>query len=306
MQNSGFKVLAIARFNQCEYSIILYLINCAVSGLDDLVTTKAELASLVGYDIPTSNAALTNLSERKTVRIKYTDLQVQRDEYTAMRIALNFEIERWKLNFPEDISVSDAIVFPFRRSARPLQLLEPTQKENRETWHRVVDSFMNLSGSDKLDVYDDALVSEAKVLVDTHPVDQVLLLLRHFGPRITNLSLLASSWNHYVEIFENETFKVDFAEARKKHQEHDQILQKRAREYLDQGLIKQLTSEEVSVLKIIINHRHPRRQLFWAYQARTRYPNLKMFFEGNEDLMLPVTSAGHLVKRPPKPDLSAD
>ena len=46
---SGFKVLALARLNPTEYSLTLYLLNCAFSGLNQIVTTDTELASLLGY-----------------------------------------------------------------------------------------------------------------------------------------------------------------------------------------------------------------------------------------------------------------
>lgn len=306
MKNSGFKVLAMARFNQSEYSVLLYLINCAVARIDELVTTKAELASLIGYDIPSMTYALNNLSERKAVRIKYADLHANGDDNAAMRIAINFDIQKWRLNFEEDLTVSDAIVFPFRRLGRTLQVIDNPQEFHRETWQRVLDSFCDNNGVDPDNPLAEKLVEEAKVLVETHPVDQVLLLLRHFKDRVSSLSLLASSWNHYVEMFEHETMKVDFSTARKKHSEQDSLLQKRAREYLDRALVMQLEPEEVSVLKIIINHRHPRRQLFWAYQARTRYPHLMAFFNENEELMLPVTSAGQVVRRPTKPELTPE
>ena len=66
--------------------------------------------------------------------------------------------------------------------------------------------------------------------------------------------------------------------------------------------VLKLNDEEVTVLEILFNHRHPRRQLFWAYQTRSRYPNLKQFFEDNSFLMLPVTSSGAIVKKRPHQD----
>ena len=60
---------------------------------------------------------------------------------------------------------------------------------------------------------------------------------------------------------------------------------------------KELSEEERTVLQILVKHRHPRRQLFWAYQVRTRYPNLGSFFADNVSLMLSVTSAGTVVKK---------
>jgi hypothetical protein len=133
------------------------------------------------------------------------------------------------------------------------------------------------------------------MLVDTHPVDQILLMLRHFGARIPTLSLLASSWQHYQEIFEDETQKVDMLGARQKHLELDDKVRQQAQALLENNA--ELTEEERTVLNILIRHRHPRRQLFWAYQLRSRYTNLASFFADNVGLMLSVTSSGAVVKR---------
>jgi hypothetical protein len=121
-------------------------------------------------------------------------------------------------------------------------------------------------------------------------------MIRHFGLRIPTLSLLASSWQHYHDIFENETQKVDLLGARQKHQELDLKLRSQAEALLaadDQNL----TEEERGVLNILLRHRHPRRQLFWAYQLRSRYPGLTSFFADNVSLMLSVTSGGMIVKK---------
>src|SRR5690606_27213219 len=88
------------------------------------------------------------------------------------------------------------------------------RKENGDdaTWDRVVRSFCQGRSLDDHEI--EAAEETARILVDTHPVDQVLLMVRHFGHRIPTLSLLASSWQHYQEIFEAETQKVDLMEAR--------------------------------------------------------------------------------------------
>jgi frataxin-like iron-binding protein CyaY len=137
----------------------------------------------------------------------------------------------------------------------------------------------------------------ARVLVDTHPVDQILLMIRHFSLRIPTLSLLASSWQHYQEKFEDETHKVDLLDARQKHIELDLQLRDAAKHVMERAEDLELTEEERTVLQIIIKHQHPRRQLFWAYQTKSRYPNLSAFFADNAPIMLPVTSSGTVVKK---------
>ena len=303
---SGLKVLAMARLSECEYSIVLYLLNCSVSGLTQLITTEQELASLIGYDEETLDKAISSLTERNIINLKYGEYHQPADR-RSIRIGMKWATREWQLNFDEDVTSHDAIVFPFKRESNLTVLPNneqktPTIKHPRPTWKRIVDAFSE--GRDE--EYDDEGIAKAErdanILIDTHPVDQVLLMLRHFGDRIPTLSLLASSWQHYQTIFAEETEKVDLMEARHKHHELDHRLRDAVELLLKQKSSLKLNDEEVTVLEILYNHRHPRRQLFWAYQTRSRYPNLKVFFEENSFLMLPVTSTGAVVKKRPHQD----
>lgn len=299
-KESGFKVLALARLSQGEYSIMLYLLNCAASGLDELVTTEMELASLIGYDESSLQKALGDLAGKNLIKLHYHENSHHRD-LVSMRLAIQFDLSKWILSYEVEATSSDALVFPFRRGGKTnFQVLEgqKTTKKKLEseghTWQRVLDSFL-LGRS--IDHEEQASAEEnAKLLVDTHPVDQVLLMIRHFGMRIPTLSLLASSWQHYQEIFESETTKVDMLGARQKHQELDQKVRDQAKSLLDDES-REWSEEERTVLMILIKHQHPRRQLFWAYQLRSRYPKLSQFFTDNISLMLSVTSGGSVVKK---------
>jgi len=302
LRESGFKVLAMARLTQCEYSLVLYTLNCAVSGLDQFITTEAELALMIGYDERTVADSLTNLASRNIVRVHYGDL-TQMPRAQSMRIGMQWDISRWRLDFDDDVTSQDAIVFPFRRQGfANLQLLEgrrhevppPPKGGEAPTWQRVRDAFARGRGADE-DTQNAELA--ARTLVDTHPVDLVLLMIRHFGMRIPTLSLLASSWQHYHEVFEEETQKVDLLGARQKHLELDQRVRESATAQLEQKDKLELSEEELTVLQILAQHRHPRRQLFWAWQLRSRYPKLAKFFEDLAPMMLPVTSTGSVVKR---------
>lgn len=304
MKESGFKVLALARLSQCEYSVMLYLLNCAVSGLDQFITTETELASLIGYDDQTLRATLGELAGKNIIRLHYGD--TNSNDSTSLRVGIQYDMSKWILAYDIDATSRDAVVFPFRRQGQANLLVMDGQKrdtraslrkgdesKDNHTWQRVLESFIFNRSLD-----DDELAQaeeSAKILVDTHPVDQVLLMLRHFGHRVPTLSLLASSWSHYQEIFETETQKVDMLGARQKHQELDQKLREQASALLETN--KDLTEEERTVLSILLRHRHPRRQLFWAYQLRSRYTNLASFFADNVNLMLSVTSAGTVVKK---------
>lgn len=301
MKESGFKVLALARLSQCEYSVMLYLLNCAVSDLDQFITTESELASLIGYDDATLRATLSELAGKNIVRLHYVDNN--NADSASMRIGIQYDMGKWILAYDVEATSRDAVVFPFRRQGHAnLLVVEGSKKDIRSlrkvdadggTWQRVLESFVSGRSLD-----DDELVQaeeSARILVDTHPVDQVLLMLRHFGHRVPTLSLLASSWSHYQDIFETETQKVDMLGARQKHHELDQKLRDQATALLEKN--EELTEEERTVLLILIRHRHPRRQLFWAYQLRSRYSHLSTFFSDNVSLMLSVTTAGTIVKK---------
>ena len=302
IKESGFKVLALARLSQCEYSVVFYLLNCAASGLDQFITTESELASLIGYDDATLRTTLSDLAAKHIIRLHYGDVNSNVDS-TSLRVGIQYDPSKWVLTYDVQATSQDAIVFPFRRiGVANLQVLEGQKRDSRikktdsegGTWQRVIESFIQNRSLDDDEL--EQVETAAKILVDVHPVDQVLLMLRHFGLRIPTLSLLASSWQHYQEIFEAETQKVDMLGARQKHQELDKKLRDQGEALLAQA-DSQLTEEERTVLQILIKHRHPRRQLFWAYQLRSRYPNLASFFADNASLMLSVTSGGTVVKR---------
>ena len=304
MHESGFKVLALAKLSECEYSIILYLFNCAVSGLDQIITTQSELASLTGYDDDIVNKSIGGLAAMNIIRVHYGDSAGVDPTNVSMRVYIQYQVSKWVISNEVEQSSHDAVVFPFRRQGQSnLQVLDGEKKdpklrkagEEHSTWKRVYESFAN--GRDLSSEDQEQAMDAARVLVDTHPVDQVLLMIRHFEQRIPTLSLLASSWQHYQEQFEEETQKVDLLGARQKHHELDQKIREQARTLLDDVENKDLGEEEKTVLQILLKHRHPRRQLFWAYQLRSRYPGLSSFFSDNMSLMLSVTTGGTVVKK---------
>lgn len=291
----------MARLSQIQYSVVLYLINCAASKLSEVITTDVELSSLIGYDEKEVRKAIDQLATRNIIKVKYGTPHLNPDK-DSLRIGLQFDVSGWILDFQNDVTAKDAIVFPFRRSGQShLQILPPREEpfkseKSNATWKRILEAFAKEKDIDE----SDALLNEvaAKMLVETHPVDQVLLMIRHFASRIPTLSLLASSWQHFQELFEEETQKIDILDARQKHLELDEKLRNAAVALLhDEKLAKEFSEEERTVLDILAKHRHPRRQLFWAYQTRSRYPNLVAFFSENSSLMLAVTTGGKVLPR---------
>ncbi len=285
---------------------MLYLLNCLVSGLDQVITTEAELGSLIGYDEQLLHSSLTSLAGKNMIKLHYVDPNKLGHDTTSLRVGLQYDMTKWVLSYAVEATSKDAVVFPFRRQGKAaLQVLDGQKKDPKTKWHvdsdeadatwqRVLASFASVRSLDD-DEKEEAEAS-AKMLVDVHPVDQVLLIIRHFGSRIPTLSLLASSWQHFQELFETETQKVDMLEARQKHQEIDKKLREQASALLaDENL--QLKDEERGVLQILVKHQRPRQQLFWAYQRRTDYPNLQSFFADNVSIMLSVTTGGTVVKK---------
>lgn len=301
ISESGFKVLAMARLSQAEYGVVLYLLNTAVSGLDRLVTTEDELATSLGHDRFKIHETLKTLSDRNIVKVHYADGPAGQSEKSSFSVAMQFDISLWHLDFEADRDSHDAIIYPFRRQGKANFLLmegnkkkaEPNQKQ--PTWSRVLESYER--GRTLDDEEKERAAADAHILIETHPVDQILLLLRHFGLRIPTLSLLASSWQHFQELFESETQKIDMLDARQKHHELDEKVRAAARTVLEKQEELSLSEEERTVLQILAEHRYPRRQLFWAYQSRSRYPRLGIFLEENATLMLSVTTAGQVVKK---------
>lgn len=320
VHQSGLKVLAMARLSGCECSVVLYLLNCWASGHHELVTTKREFSSLIGFPEADLTEALESLVSRNILKIKNAEKNLINPDNQSICICFITNIDKWKLTFDDDVTSKDAIVFPFRRgtslqlvkseepAAAPTQIADhlppkpaqPADDATAAAWQRVFDSFAEnreLSESQRAEE-----VVSAKILVETHPVDQILLMIRHLKHRIPTLSLLASSWQHFDAIFDSETQKIDLDNARQKRHELDNALRASAEQWLKDKDTHGLTTEEVAVLDILAKHRHPRRQLFWAYQTRGRYPQLKDFFVQNGKHMLPITSSGSIVKFKPQWD----
>lgn len=299
VKNSGFKLLSLLKLTDVQYSIVLYTMNTVASGLNQIVTNSSELSEMLDYNESEIADAIYALSDLNIIRVKYADKTTTSQENPSMSIALNFETSKWIVKSIEDPD-KDAIIYPFKRGSlvnlnAPAKK-EPTTKDDSSdlTWKRVINYFVQNRSLDEQELA--STENAAKMLVETHPVDQILLLIRHFGQRIPTLSLLASSWSHYQETYMSEHHNIDLLSARKKHSELDDQLRNSVSEILSSDT-SEFSEEELHVLEILTKHRHPRRQLFWAYQVRAKYPKLSEFFEKNASLMLAVTSSGNLVKR---------
>ena len=309
VEEAGLKALAMARLSQCEYSAMFYLLNCSASGFSELVTTEKELSTAINYDIKTIKETVESLTKRGLIYVKSPDSHsMQPSNHKSIRIGIQYDMSKWQFDIDHDFTSHDAVVFPFLRG-KNLQIITGSNDSSASsaaidkalpTWRRVLLSFADSRELPPKKM--SKAEAEAKILVQIYPVDQILLFLRHFGLRIPTLSLLASSWQHYEELFETENQKVDLMGAKQKHLEFDNKVRENALQFLELKDEQEFSEEEIAVLDTLANHGHPRRQLFWAYQTRGRYPKLRDFFRDNKKFMLAVTSNGSVFKRKPHQD----
>ena len=311
IQDGGLKALSLAQLEGCEYAVFLYLFHCKVSGLDQIITTELDIAEATGYSEKAIDLSLRSLSRLQMVRIRCGDDSktgsAAGSNSPSISLSCELDMSRWSLAIRNKIHRDEASVYRFGQGSKNLSVITGTEAESADstthekslTWQRIVESFLDSSETDH-SMLEQAKAS-AKQLIETHPVDQVLLMIRHFARRIPSLAMLQSSWAHYQEVFEAETQKVDFADARQKHEAIDSDLKACASQWLEQASSRKLSQDEISILQLLIRHRHPRRQLFWAYQMRSRYQNLSKFFEENSNKMLAVTTTGTVIKNPGGP-----
>lgn len=297
MQESGFKILAVADLTAVEYSISLYLINCFISGLEQIITNTSELSSLIGYTEDSLRIGIRSLEDRNMIEIRKRE-QVSSFLQSSIALSFQFDVDLWKLIRKNQPTTLDAVIYPFVRGQSKLSLTKAPERSETKVipdWQQILNAYGRSQGEESFAQEK----ASALILAETHVIDTVLLLVRHFQKRIQTLSLLASSWEHYLELYEEETQKIDFVEARRKHSELDDKLREKASEWLKKAKEKRLTQEERDVMELLLRHQHPRRQLYWAYQTRSRYNNLAEFFKDSFTLMLPITSSGLIVKRQP-------
>jgi len=300
IRESGLKLLAIMPIKPTERSIVLYLLHSLGSGLDYVITNLEELSSLLDVDSQDLSDALQELQVRNMIVLRYKYNNKVELDRQSFRLSLQAQTKRWVYSGDKANSSKDALVFPFRRgSGAALQVVKDQKDEKKNRQDTVVEILAKFQGDRSLDHEELEKSREvAEVLLETHPPEQIMLMLEHFGDRIRSLSYLASSWQHFLDQFEYESQSISLLDAKQKQLEVQKEIRDRAQDMLDRAEGLGLKEEERTVLKVLLKHRHPRRQLYWAYTIRDRYPNLADFFEKSKSMMLSVTNAGSWVKKP--------
>ncbi len=291
IQGSGLKVLSMAKLSEVESSIIFYFLNCAFSGLEELIISDERLSSLIGSDPASTQKALSSLISKNIIRSKGAK--------DSCMLSIEYDISKWTITGTSITASTEAVIYPFRSKGganlKVISLPQDDQKEDIPIFDQIYSSFTEgktIEDSNQISKIKD----DIKLLLSTYPPDQVLALVKYFKHKLPSLSLLASAWSHFIEIYEIQTQTVDMNQAKKQQAELDKKLKDKVSSLLSPDSSSSLQQEEISVLEMILNHKFPRRQLYWAYQARSNYPNLKNFLEENKNLMLAVTNSGKTLK----------
>ena len=309
LHESGLKILAVSDLSACEYSLLTFLLNSAMTGMDNLLSSEHEISTIIGSSDREVRQTIEDLHGRHFIKSRYGS-GTAAPNMQSLSLQIQWDIERWKLGIKEIPSHNEAIILPFRRANTRLAVVEGHHddssshtKENaskndahQDTSERIVHAFNNGRNLDDHELKKTKELSS--ILIAAHPIDQILVMIRHFGKRIPTLSLLASNWAQYAEQYEDEHLTLDFAGLRQKQHDLDQKVRDASLRALERSDVTNLSDEEVNVLNVLAHHRHPRRQLFWAFQMRNRYPKLADFFKDTHSLMLPITEGGKVVKMP--------
>jgi hypothetical protein len=296
-ERGGFKVLAVARLSSCSYSLVLYVLNCLVAGIDEIVSSTGELSVLLGVSEKQVKFAIDELSENNI-------LSITKKHGKTLVLKMNLDPEKWKnlRSSPERNKrvLGDAknlhSIIPqknLNEKSSPIRvplssyeaLLFPNQKKTKhedihdEKLNKIIKIFTQ---NQKNNIDLEKETDFAKLLLENHPIDQIISLINFFSKEIPSLSMLAGAWFHYLNKYREETADVDDLNAfRRKHEDYDKKIRNLA--YFELKKIqkekKTISADEELLLRILMRHEQPRKQLYWALKAREKYPGLTMFLD---------------------------
>lgn len=300
LESGGLKVLAVAKLNSCSYSLVLYLINCIVAKIDEIVSSAAELSILLGVTERQVKLAIDELIESNIII-------VSKKQSKTLVLKMNLNATKWKnlRSTPEpkkrilgdaknlhslipqkrtggklvalsnSLSSDEALLFPkkIQRNSKNMEQAKPSDEI------KILTAFAKYHGKN----FDEQKEQNfARLLLENHPFEQILSLINFFAKEIPSLSMLVGAWFHYMNKYKEETSEVDDLNAfRKKHEEFDSKIRSLASLELKkiQKEKKKISADEELLLHILIRHEQPRKQLYWALKARDRYPALTTFLD---------------------------
>jgi hypothetical protein len=269
----GFQVLALARLGSCSYSLVLYVLNCHVAAVEEIVSSMGELSVLLGVPERQIKSAIEELSESGII-------QVTKKHEKTLVLKINLNLDQWK-NLRTIPERSKRML----GDAKNVCILVPSQKENPQEpknsdgIQKIVQLFTE---NKKIEIDFNKETKYAKVLLEHHPFEQIVSLIKIFSHEFSSLSVLAGAWLHYMGKYRLAFSDVnDLNEFRKKHEIFDAKIRNLA--YFELKKIqkenKQISADEKLLLHILMRHDQPRKQLYWALKAKDRYPALNLFLE---------------------------
>jgi len=302
-ERGGFKVLSVARLGSCSYSLVLYVLNCFVAGIDEIVSSTGELSILLGVPERQVKVAIEELSESNI-------LIVTKKYSKTLILKMNLDPEKWKnlRSTPErskrmlgdaknlhslvpqkkitpktkpihvSLSSEEALMFPKKMKSKSLTSKENIDNQNSEI-NKIIDVFSKYQ-KNQIDIKKEA--NFAKLLLENHAIDQIISLIHFFSKEIPSLSMLAGAWFHYMNKYREKTAEVDDLNAfRRKHKNFDEKIRTLASFELKkiQREKKNITPDEELLLHILMRHEQPRKQLYWALKAKEKYPGLIVFLD---------------------------
>ncbi|BBH53525.1 hypothetical protein [Fluviispira sanaruensis] len=302
-ERGGFKVLAVARLSSCSYSMVLYVLNCLVAGIEEIVSSTGELSILLGVperlvksaieELSVSNILSITKKHEKTLVIrmvldpeKWTNLRSTPERNKRMLgdaknlHSLIPQKEIKKKSKPRKVSMSsqEALLFP-KKNVNKSDKNNKEILKNTEAIDKIISAFVNYH-KNEIDVNKEEKF--AALLLEDHSLEQIISLINFFSKEIPSLSMLAGAWFHYMNKYREEMADVDDLNAfRKKHEGFDEKIRAMASYELKriQKERKAITADEELLLLILMRHEQPRKQLYWALKARDKYPGLNVFLE---------------------------
>ncbi len=214
LRHGGLKVLASANLTSFEYALFLYFLDAYVTGLNPLPTNLADLSLLTGADRTDLRRAILSLSNRHMIQVQEKSTP---DDSEAFVVTLQLQQQNWVIRTSDRVGPRDAVVYSFthrQRGGDDASLLSATttdplpakpwrHQQDKDSalspWKQLLNAFLE---SHEIEVEDlDREGFYAKSLIERHPVEQLVGLVRHFKTRISSLGLLVNSWTHLYELY---------------------------------------------------------------------------------------------------------
>lgn len=124
LDSGAFKVLALAGLSGNAHSVVLYLINCFVSGIRDVLTSATEMSVLLGIRAHDVDQILQDLSEMSILRI-------DRNSGDRMVLSLNMDPQTWRnLRLPAQRDSGQRRRLGDAANVRPIRPQEKPQSAN--------------------------------------------------------------------------------------------------------------------------------------------------------------------------------